>query len=140
LVIGRRTKAYGVLAGVFLLGGVAGGATVWALSQREVRAFVAGEPSAREHRRLNALSRELDLTDQQRDKIGAILAKHREERDAAMRETFERCGDRIKAHHEKLNGEIRAELTPEQQKRYDELVREHDRMPFGPPGHRHHRP
>jgi Spy/CpxP family protein refolding chaperone len=134
MVIAKRGKAYAALAGVFLLGALAGGGTVWAVSQREVRAFVAGERGAFEHRRLKALSRELDLTSEQQDKISAIFEKHREEQRALMQSMSERCGEPMRAHRKKVIDEINAVLTPEQRERHEQLMREHEGRPFGFPG------
>lgn len=134
MVIGKRFKAYGVLAGVFLLGAIAGAGTFWAVSQRQMHAFASGERRAFEHRRLEALSRKLDLSDEQREKVRVILERHRAERDEVMRGMLERCGDPAKAHRDKLKQEIDAVLTPEQRVLHDELVRERDKR--GPPDRR----
>lgn len=124
-MVNSRRKAYAVLFAVFVFGGIVGSGTTWALSQREMRRGF-------ENRRLDALSRELDLTSEQRDRIREIFERHRSQRDQAMREMVDRCGEKLKAERERLRTEIHAVLTPEQRKRYDELVSEHGRSPFGP--------
>jgi Spy/CpxP family protein refolding chaperone len=117
-----------MLGGVFLLGALAGGGAMWAVSEREVRAFALGERRAFEHRRLDALSRELDLTAEQRDKIAAIFEKHHETRKTLMRE---RCGGPLAEAKQKLTSEIHAVLTPAQREKYDAMVREHEGRLFG---------
>ncbi len=56
-----RLKAYGLVAGVFLLGVVAGGSVSYAYAQAETRTLFTGDRQAFEHLRLQALERELDL-------------------------------------------------------------------------------
>lgn len=136
MVNAKRYKAYGALAGVFLLGGVAGGASAWALSQRELRSVLSAD-RAFESRRLAALSRELGLSDSQRERIDAIFRKHHDERRELTRDVFERCGEPLRAHRSKLHAEIREVLTQEQRERYDALVREHDQRFFEKRRRRH---
>jgi Spy/CpxP family protein refolding chaperone len=137
MVSGKRAKAYAVLGGVFVLGVLAGGGSVFALSQREVRAFARGERQAFEHRRLDALERELDLTREQRAQIAAIFDKYRDQQREARRAMMERCGEPMREQRRKLLEEMDAVLTPEQRKRHAELMREHEGRPFGPPGGPH---
>jgi Spy/CpxP family protein refolding chaperone len=137
MVIGKRGKAYAVLGGVFVLGALAGGGSVFALSQREVRAFARGERQAFEHRRLDALERELDLTAEQRTRIAAIFEKHRAEQRDARRQMMERCGEPIREQRRKLTEAIDAVLTPEQRQRHAELMRKHEGRFLGPPGGPH---
>ena len=137
MVNAKRYKAYGALAGVFLLGSVAGASASWALSQREFRAL-AGDRSAFEKRRLHALSRELDLSDEQRDQIAAIFEKHHDERRELTRDVFEKCGEPLREHKAKLTSEIHAVLKPEQRDRYDALMREHEGRFFKRKGRRGH--
>ncbi len=131
-----RRKAYAVMAGVFALGALAGGGATWAMSERKVRAFLSGERRAFEHRRLDALSSELDLTDEQRDQVAAILEKHHEERRELMRGMFDRCGGPISEAKARVRGEIHAVLRPEQREKYDAMMREHEGRMFGPRGKR----
>jgi hypothetical protein len=137
VVTGRR-KALAVIASVFLLGAIFGAGASWALFQREVRALAAGERPAWEHRRLDALSGQLDLTSEQRERLAEIFARNKTSRDQVMRDAFEQC-EPIRAHREKLTAEIHSVLGPEQRARYDELVREHGRPPFGLPAVRKQR-
>jgi Spy/CpxP family protein refolding chaperone len=130
MVSRKRIKAYAVLGGVFLLGALAGGGSVFAISQREVRAFARGERRAFEHRRLDALERELDLTSQQRAQIAAIFDAHREQQRELRRSLMERCGEPIREQRRKLHAEIDAVLTPAQRQRHAELMRGHEGRPF----------
>jgi Spy/CpxP family protein refolding chaperone len=129
-------KAVALLSGVFLLGGVVGvGGTV---------AFVARERAAAHRldfgRRgdfpIQALTRRLKLTDDQRSKVQAILEGHASSRRAAMQEVMARCGSSVKDEKVKLDADIRAILTPEQQTKFDELsARQQERL-FAPHGGR----
>lgn len=132
-MVSSRRKAYAVIAGVFVLGVLAGGGAMWAISEREVRAFALGERRAFEHRRLEALSRELDLTSEQKEKIATIFEKHHQERKTVMRE---RCGGAMSEAKEKMRAEIHAVLTPPQREKYDAMVREHEARREGPRGRR----
>jgi Spy/CpxP family protein refolding chaperone len=131
--VSSRRKAYAVIAGVFVLGVLAGGGAMWAISERRVRAFAMGERRAFETRRLEALSRELDLTSEQKEKIAAIFEKHHQERKTVMRE---RCGGAMAEVKEKLRTEIHAVLTPPQREKYDAMVREHEARKEGARGQR----
>jgi Spy/CpxP family protein refolding chaperone len=58
-----------------------------------------------------------------------------------MQSVMEKCGSPLAEQKQKMDGEIRAVLTPEQQKRYDELQEKHrDRLPFGGRGKPGRRP
>lgn len=117
-----RSKGYAVLAGVFLLGAIAGGGASYAFAQRR-HAAAAHEPRAeQELRRLRALARELDLSGEQRDRIRAIAEQQRSERREAARAALEKCGVPAEEQRRKLESEIRAVLTPAQQARYDALL------------------
>jgi Spy/CpxP family protein refolding chaperone len=89
----------------------------------------AGEHFARmlEHR--------LDLTDEQKAKVQAIISRHSDATEAIFRETQ----PRIHAQMEATDREIEALLTPEQREKFHELVRErnaHHPPPPPPPGPR----
>ena len=64
------------------------------------------------------LSRELDLTDAQRDSVRAIFARHRPETDSLWARVRPRF-DSIKA---RMRTEINAVLTPEQRARHEQLI------------------
>ena len=120
-----RLKIYGVLVGTFVLGAVAGGGASYAFAERSHRAFVAGGREMFEQRRVAALSRELDLSPEQRERVIATMKKHREQQRRITHEAFERCGAPIRAHKAQVEADIRAILSPEQQRRFDTLIDEY---------------
>jgi Spy/CpxP family protein refolding chaperone len=140
VVISAKLKGGLVLVGVFLLGGLAGGATARAWVQRDYAAQLTGRPGERIARRhLGALARELNLSDEQRERVRAIMDKHRSEREAVMKKLAESCGAPMREHKAKVDAEIRAVLDPEQRKRFDALLtKQRERFPlvgsppFGP--------
>ena len=83
----------------------------------------------------------LDLSDDQRQQIQAILRDSREESEAIRRELRPRLEKNLKATQDRIG----AVLTPEQHKTFDELVRQDARRaqrffldgPPPPPGGRH---
>jgi hypothetical protein len=83
----------------------------------------------------------LGLSAEQKERAETIMQKHRPELEALIRATF----PRVKAVHEKIDGEIRTILNEEQRKRFDEMRARRPRMgdpgrpgshggPFGPRG------
>ncbi len=107
-----KLAAVGLLAAVFVAGGLAG----W--GGRE-----AAEGDDRGPRRgpdalVAYLSKELDLNGAQRDSVRAIIARHRPETDALwarVRPQFDSIKTRMRA-------EIDAQLTPEQRTRHQQLI------------------
>jgi Spy/CpxP family protein refolding chaperone len=129
-----RLKAYAIVAGVFVLGALAGAGASHAFAQRDYASLVAGERDFIEHRKLRALSRELDLSSEQRERIAEILRKHRDDRRGLSRQMFERCGEPVRAHKAKVSAEIRAVLDPAQQTRFDQFEKQQqERGPWGHP-------
>lgn len=129
-----RRKAILILIGVFVLGALAGGAATFAWAQRERREWFAGGRDQAERRRVRALARELDLTDEQERRLSHILRARHQERRRLMDEAMARCGGDLRDHRSRLDAAIRQELTPAQQQRFDELLLEHGLRGFGPPG------
>ena len=64
-----------------------------------------------------AMLEELGLSAAQREQAHAIRERHRAELDAVMKDTF----PKMSAVHERMDEELRPLLTPEQQKKLDEL-------------------
>jgi Spy/CpxP family protein refolding chaperone len=114
-------KAVGTLLGVFVLGAASGAGATFAYTRHEVAEFATQSGSRMQGARLRGLVHALDLTDEQRDKIKAILEKHHGERRASMNEVMEKCGDPIRKQKAALDADIRAMLNPDQQKRFDTL-------------------
>jgi len=133
----NRTKLTGVLilAGVFVLGALAGGAVLFAWQQRSNADELLENPTEwMQHRRLAALGRQLGLSSAQREQIHQIMLRHRAERQKLLSDLNERCGTTIREHKAKVDAEIRAVLSPEQQSQFDRLqAMQRERFPFGQP-------
>lgn len=113
-----KLAAVGLLAAVFLAGGLAGwGGHEAAGHDGGGRRGVArrGPEGMVAH-----LTRELDLSETQRDSIRAIFARHKPETDSLWARVRPRF-DSIKA---RMRAEIDAQLTPEQRVRYQRLIEE----------------
>lgn len=122
-----RLKGYGALLIVFVLGTVVGGGVSRAMLRR-------GEGRMGrmlfEQRRMHALARRLDLNDAQADQVRAIMDRYGSERGRLAREMLDHCGGPLRDQKARMDAEIRAQLQPAQQIRYDQLVR--DSKGFGP--------
>jgi Spy/CpxP family protein refolding chaperone len=109
-----KLAAVGLLAAVFVAGGLAG----WGgheAAERDDRGPRRG-PDAM----VAYLSRKLDLSSAQRDSVRAIFARHRPETDALWAQVRPRF-DSIKT---RMRAEIDAQLTPEQRTRHQQLIDE----------------
>jgi hypothetical protein len=107
-----KLAAVGLLAAVFVAGGLAG----WGgreAAERDERGPRRG-PDAM----VAYLSRELDLSSAQRDSVRAIFARHRPETDSLWAQVRPRF-DSIKT---RMRAEIDAQLTPEQRTRHQQLI------------------
>lgn len=111
-----KLAAVGLLAAVFLAGGLAG----W--GGRDAAGRDDGRGSRGRRRGPDAmveyLQRELKLSDAQRDSVRAIFARHRPETDslwARVRPRFDSIKTRMRA-------EINAVLTPEQRTLHQQLI------------------
>jgi Spy/CpxP family protein refolding chaperone len=134
MVSTRRFKSYGVLVAVFLLGGAAGaGATYASVQHRYARIFSSGDGEFMASRRLDGLSRKLDLDASQREKVREIMTRHREKRHELARKMFESCGEPLQKDKTEMDAEIRAVLRPEQLSLWDQVVAaQRDHFAFGP--------
>lgn len=118
-----KLAAVGLLAAVFVAGGLAG----WGGHEAAERGDHGprggrGSPDAI----VAFLGRELDLNSAQRDSVRAIIARHRPETDALwarVRPPFDSIKTRMRA-------EIDAVLTPAQRAKHQQLIEraEHHRM------------
>jgi Spy/CpxP family protein refolding chaperone len=114
----RRLGTVLALVAAFGLGAVAGGFGMRGyMFNRFVEDLHAPPGKARMQFRMEAMSRKLDLTRDQQEKIQRIFESHEDER----RQMFERCAPDHRALKAKVDTEVRAILTPEQQKKFDEL-------------------
>lgn len=67
---------------------------------------------------LERLQRELDLTPGQRDSVRAVLERHRPGFDSVWAETR----PRYETLRDGVRSDIRAQLDPDQQRRYDDMI------------------
>jgi len=110
-----------ILAVVFLLGSVAGGAVTYGWMQSDRAANVRAGKSLSKHR-LRALSRKLELDREQRARVAAILDSDDTESAAIGRDVVARCGQPLRVHERQVNDEIREVLRPEQRRRFERIL------------------
>ena len=127
-----KLKGYAALLLVFLLGIVLGGAGSRAMLQRRYRSMFRDHGSVFEYRRLGALAHRLKLDDAQEERVRDILGKYAKQRRDLTRDIMARCGTPLHAQKAQMDGEIRALLRPDQQTRYDQLIKDSEAHP--PPG------
>ena len=121
-MIGQRPRGYAIVLGTFVLGGLCGAGVGYSVSQRELGALLSEDRSeARDLRRLEAFTRELDLSADQREQVRRIVERRRPERDRQMRRMFDECGQAMLRDKNAMDAEIRALLTPAQQPRFDAM-------------------
>jgi hypothetical protein len=125
VVTSTRVKAYGALAGSFLLGALAAGAGYHAYAERRLDEAFGPDKEAFEVRRSRAMGRELDLRADQEAKVLEIFKKHAPERQRILREQMATCGGPMEAHRARIDGEIRAVLDPDQRPRFEAMRAEH---------------
>jgi Spy/CpxP family protein refolding chaperone len=117
-LISPRLRAGATLLAVFALGAATGAAGARYTTSRSLHHFLDASPSeARRRAMLWALDRKLSLSDEQRDRIEAILASHSAEFAAIARRTE----PELEPLMARVEVEIRATLTPEQQAKFVEL-------------------
>ncbi len=133
MVKSLELRSYAIALAIFAFGAVAGAAVWHALSEHDERELAASGFEGFERRKLRALSRKLDLSDEQNERVQTILREDRDARRKLTEEVFERCGQPLGQHREKTDARIRAVLNAEQQKRFDEFVRHQHRDFRGPP-------
>ncbi len=132
-MVSPKLKVYAMVAGIFVLGAGAGGAAGYAVASKRVAELVGDDrPDAFNARRFEALSSELDLTREQRRQVRAIMERHRAENRDMTRTMFEQCGGDLQGLRVRVDSEIRAVLSPPQQKRFGELMEQRGRrFPLG---------
>lgn len=116
---------------MFVLGAVCSAGAYHALARRGDAEFFSADRSSFEARRVEAMTRELDLTEEQRGKVLAVFQKHADEHRRLLRQEIETCGGPMTQHRERVDAEIRALLTPEQRTRFETLRTERRRRMFG---------
>jgi hypothetical protein len=130
-----KLKGYGALVLVFTLGILIGGAGSWAMLQDRYKRIFRDPSELFERRRLGAMSRRLKFDDAQEDRARDILGKYGKQRRVLTREIMSRCGEPLRAQKVQMDAEIRALLRPDQQARYDQLIKDSERRfprPDGP--------
>lgn len=115
-----RLKAFGLLLSVFALGAVVGGA---GLSWAEHRGAEASRPPRVREGILTRMTAQLDLTQEQQDSIRAILRRH----DPAMDSMWSEIRPRFDSLRAVVRGEIQGQLTPDQQRKYKEMLEQRER-------------
>lgn len=136
MVIRPKLKIYGIVLGIFVLGASAGGAAGYAVASKHL-AEVLGEdrPGLGDARRIEAMTRELDLTRDQRKQVRAIMERHREENRDLTRAMLEKCGEDMRGLRQRVDDEINQVLSPEQQQRFKQLMEKRRKLfPLGGPG------
>jgi len=116
----RGWKAVAGVLLVFLLGVAAGGIGVYRFHRHRMDRFFRGEPGAVSGFLVQRLSRELDLDAQQKTRVEAIVRRSEEEM-RTLRQQFRPQFEEILSRGRK---EIRAELRPDQQQRFDAMPEE----------------
>ena len=115
-----RLGAVGLLVAAMSVGALVGGIAVSAAEHRGVG------PGNHNHGRdgyVARLTEELTLTAAQQDSVRAVLNRHRPEMDSMWQEVRPRF-DSVRTI---MRGEIRAQLSPEQQQKYQQLIERRER-------------
>lgn len=117
-----RRSALLLLLAAFLAGGICGAGGLL-LAERSGKVSLHGP--RREHGGyLTRLTRELDLTAAERDSVRAVLDRHRPAMDSLRREVE----PRFETLQQRIRSDIRTQLTPEQQGKFDEMTKRFDSM------------
>ena len=119
-----KGASYLILAGVFVLGSVAGAGATYGWVQSDHAAAVRSGKAHNKHK-LKALSRRLDLDADQRARLRAILDEDDTESAVISHDVLQRCGQPLRAHERHVNDEIRGVLRPDQKRRFERIV-QHD--------------
>jgi Spy/CpxP family protein refolding chaperone len=110
-----------LLLAAFVLGALAGGAAL-ALYGRPPGMGPGHSPGSSGY--LSRLSKDLELTPVQRDSVGAILERYEPRMDSIWQD----IRPRFETVRGELRSDIKAQLTPDQQRRYAELLERRDAM------------
>ena len=115
-----RLGAVALLGAAMAFGGLVGGIAVSAAEHRD------GGPIAHKHGRdayMARLTEELRLSTEQQDSIRSVLDRHRPQMDSMWQEVRPRF-DSVRAI---MRGEIRAQLSAEQQTMYQQMIERRER-------------
>ena len=119
MVVGQL-RGYLILLTVFVLGAVVGGAGVFTVLEHRSTARLVHDVV--DERRLELLTGQLVLDQPQRARVAGILNEANHEARTIARETDAKCGHPLLDHRAKVDDRIRAELRPDQQAKFDELL------------------
>jgi hypothetical protein len=123
----QRGMFLGLLAAVFVSGGIVGGGAGMLFMQQKFGDCFR-HPEKMPARLMTIFRSELDLTDQQAMKVDEIVRRHHERIEAIRAEVHPRMASEFNAIH----SEVSAILNDDQRTRWDEL-RERFRKTFPPP-------
>ncbi len=126
-MVRSRFRAYLVAVAIFSLGALAGGGGSFAYAQKNHAAILRDDDAGVQSRRVRVLTNKLDLDDGQQQRIEVILAKDKEDSRALGSDMMQRCGQPLRDHKADVDAQIRAELRPNQQDKYDHLAEERKR-------------
>jgi Spy/CpxP family protein refolding chaperone len=110
------------VAVVFLLGASLGGVVGYIFAHRSVSANASMTPQERRAQKVEQLTREADLTPDQRRQLEAILLQLHGEYKAL----HEQSDAQINEARQKGRNQIRAILTPEQKPKFEEFLKRMD--------------
>ena len=119
-MVGRRLRGYLILVTVFTLGGVAGGGSVFAALKHRYTALLLDDRV--DERRLEALTDQLALDGNQRERIAGILNDARREAHVIALQMDARCGHPLLDHRARVDNRVRAELQAAQRTKFDALL------------------
>lgn len=105
---------------IFLLGALAGSYGTQVYFKQRAERFFAKPPQARSTAVMHHMSRELDLSPEQRQRIGVIM----DDSEQQIREVRREYGPRIREIRDEREAALKAELTEEQIGRYREMRRQ----------------
>jgi Spy/CpxP family protein refolding chaperone len=125
-----KLRAGLLLAGMFVLGGVAGASVHRFMFARRMHAMMQLPPEeARVQMRVRAMRRHLDLSHDQAQKIEAILRDAEKEHDTAEGP----CRANLDAMHDRIHKRVSEVLTPEQREKADKVMARWGRRPPAQP-------
>ncbi len=114
----KSWQVCGMLAAIFVAGGLSGALVAYRVAQRNVPRPAA--PEIWVPRQFERFSRVLDLTAEQRQRIQPIMEKNIKELVALRRESI-RSGREV---IDRMDAAIAAELTPDQRAKFERMVKE----------------
>lgn len=122
-MVTTKSRAYLMIAGFFTLGAVGGVAGGRAYTQRELAlGLFSGDRHTREVMFLDALSHELELSAEQRERVADVHRRFQGQRKELKRTQCEPCSKAMEALHQAMDGEMSAVLDSEQTARWREMV------------------